>query len=262
MTDFLRIMTDESDRFLDAIVAADPSAQVPTCPDWTAADLVWHLTEVHDYWARILADGALTDEDAEVIEQTKPERPTDREAAVALFRDRTEALAAELRDRADDQPAWFWLDSAKTVGSTRRMQAHEATMHRIDAELTAGVASAPVDPALAVDGIEHAVDVMWAYWATLPGFAFTPSEGAVELVATDLDRTWQVQPGRWLGTGQSGKAYDEPGVLLEAGDVLATVVGTAQELDRWLWGRGPEPETSGDDATLDALRAARAQGMN
>jgi hypothetical protein len=84
----------------------------------------------------------------------------------------------------------------------------------------------------------------------------------VELVASDLDRAWRVQPGRWVGVSRSGTSYDEPGaVLIDAGDARATVTGTAEEIGRWLWSRGPEPATSGDDASLTALGTTRSQGM-
>lgn len=262
MTDFKQAIVEESERFVQAIRRSDPEAEVPTCPGWTSQDLLWHLTEVHAFWAGILRDGAQTDEDMEGVEAQNPARPADQDTTITVFRDQTSALVAELDERQDDEPAWFWLETAKTVGSTRRMQAHEALMHRLDAELTAGIDSAPVDPELAADGIAHAVEVMWAWWSTLPGFEFRPVVGAVELIASDLDRTWLLQPGRWVGVGQSGTSYDKPGAVLRAGgEVRATVSGTAEQIDRWLWGRSAEPDTAGDETSLDALRAAQSQGM-
>ena len=41
----------ESDRFYALAEGADPSRPVPSCPEWTVADLVWHLGEVHWFWA-------------------------------------------------------------------------------------------------------------------------------------------------------------------------------------------------------------------
>ena len=251
----------ESARFRDAVVLADPAAPVPTCPDWSADDLLWHLTEVHGFWAGILGSGAVTDEDSGAVEAAQPPRPADRAALLALFDEHTEALLARLAERSDDEPAWFWLEPARTVGSTRRMQAHEAIMHRIDAESAAGTESAPIDEALAADGVAHAIEVMWAWWGTLPGFEFRPVAGPVQL-GDAADRSWLVQPGRWVGVGESGKAYDVPGLVLAgAGEPVAFVEGGPEALDRWLWGRGPEPATSGDAASLAALRAARDQGM-
>ncbi len=262
MSDFMRAIVEESDRFIRAIQASEPDARVPTCPDWNSDDLLWHLSEVHAFWAGILRDGALTDEDCEAVEAAKPGRPADRGATIDLFLDQTRALVTELDKRRDSDPAWFWLETARTVGSTRRMQAHEALMHRVDAELVADLDSAAIDPELAADGIGHAVEVMWAWWGTLPGFGLRPVAGVVELQASDLDRAWQLQPGRWVGVGQSGTSYYEPGVVLTSGaGARATVTGSAEHLDRWLWNRGPEPDMSGDEASLAALREVQSQGM-
>ncbi len=256
------VIATESARFRDAVVRAHPEAAVPTCPEWSADDLLWHLTEVHAFWAGILASGAVTDEESEAVDAAKPARPGDRAALLALFDEQTEALLARLAERSDDEPAWFWLEPARTVGSTRRMQAHEAVMHRIDAESAAGMESAPIDEALAADGVSHAIEVMWAWWGTLPGFEFRPVAGSVLLQEGDSDRSWLVQPGRWVGVGESGKAYDVPGVMrAAAGEPAAVIRGSAEALDRWLWGRGPEPASSGDPASLAALRLARSQGM-
>lgn len=260
--DFMDAIATESERFIDAIGQTDPLDRVPTCPEWSADDLLWHLTEVHGFWAGVLRDGAQTEADSEAVDAAAPTRPDGREAIIALFNTQTAALLEELARRADTDAAWFWLETAKTVGSTRRMQAHEAVMHRVDAELTAGLEPAPIDPELAADGIAHAFEVMWAWWGTLPGFGFVEVGGPVELVASDLGRRWLAQPGRWQGTGQSGKHYDQSGaVLVGSGSPVAQVRGTAEQVDRWLWGRGPEPDLSGDAESLEALRSAQAQGM-
>jgi hypothetical protein len=63
--------------------------------------------------------------------------------------------------------------------------------------------------------------------------------------------------------GESGKEYDVPGVIFAGeGEPKAHLRGTTEQLDRWLWGRGEEPEASGDAESLDAVRAAQSQGMN
>lgn len=256
------VISAETELFAEAVVAADPAASVPTCPEWTASDLLWHLTEVHAYWAGILSSGALTDEQSEAVESDKPARPSGAAETLALLHSTTAELVAELDNRADEQPAWSWFGSDQTVGFTRRMQVHEAVMHRIDAELTAGRSVSAIDPEVAEHGIVHAIDVMFAWWGTLPGFTFTPTEGVVALTLTDRARTVFVHPGRWRGVGQSGKSYDQPGIV-RVTDLppSAGFAGTAEQVDRWLWGRGDEPESDGDQAALDAVRAVVAEGI-
>lgn len=262
MIDHLAVIAGESDRFVTAIRQADPSAPVPTCPDWTADDLLWHVTEVHGFWSRILATGALTDADSEACEADKPPRPADRDATIDLLIAETGDLLAQLARLDASDAAWSWFGPDQTVGFTRRMQVHEAVMHRIDAELVAGRTPTPIDPEVAADGVLHAVDVMFAWWGTQPGFEFVPSDHVVALTLSDAERTVLVRPGRWRGVGQSGKSYDEPG-MLRITDLPPTagLAGTSEELDRWLWGRGPEPEADGDQAALDAVRVVQAAGI-
>lgn len=183
-------------------------------------------------------------------------------ATLALLTDQTDALVTQLGRRADDEPAWSWFGTDQTVGFTRRMQVHEAVMHRIDAELAAGLPVTPIAPAVAEAGIVHALDVMFAWWGTLPGFAFVPSDSVVALHLTDTGRTILLRPGRWHGVGQSGNSYDEPGVL-RVTDLArdAGFAGTAEHVDRWLWGRGDEPEADGDETALTAVRDLVAQGI-
>lgn len=259
--DHLALIQSETDRFIAALRDVDPQAPVPTCPEWTASELLWHLTDVHAFWARILASEALTDEESEQVEEAKPTRPADPEAVAALLETETAALVGELAAREDSQPAWSWFATDQTVGFTRRMQVHEATMHRVDAEITAGVESAPITREVAADGVAHAIEVMLAWWGTNPGFEFQPSAGPVELRLSDAKPRFVVG-GRWRGTGQSGKSYDEPGIAFTADtEPVAMISGTAEEMYRWLWGRGPEPAATGDAKALDAVRAGQAQGM-
>lgn len=259
--DHLQLIQDETSRFIDVLRDVDPAAPVPTCPEWTASELLWHFTDVHAFWARILASGALTDEDSEKVEAAAPDRPSDPESVIALLEAETAALVAELATREDAEPAWSWFATDQTVGFTRRMQVHEATMHRVDAEETAGVESAPIAAEVAADGIAHGIEVMLAWWGTNPGFALHTGSGVVELRLSDAEPRLVVG-GRWRGTGQSGKEYDEPGIAFASdGEPVATISGTAEEVYRWLWGRGPEPAASGEQAALDAVRAAAAQGM-
>lgn len=58
--------------------------------------------------------------------------------------------------------AWTWMEGAgeSTVGAWARRMAHEALVHRVDAELTAGMAISPVDVALPIDGVNEVLTWM------------------------------------------------------------------------------------------------------
>ena len=58
--EFLAALDRDSAAFVDACAVAGLGVPVPSCPDWTVADLLWHLTEVHDFWRTIVAEHRTT----------------------------------------------------------------------------------------------------------------------------------------------------------------------------------------------------------
>jgi uncharacterized protein (TIGR03083 family) len=73
--DRLSIIDTESRRLAEVLAVVDPDSRCTTCPDWTAADLLWHLTEVHFFWAGILGRDVRSEADLPAVEGAKPERP-------------------------------------------------------------------------------------------------------------------------------------------------------------------------------------------
>ena len=191
--DFVAYLTRESARFAEAVAAAAPDAQVPTCPDWNADDLLWHLSEVQWFWGTIVRQN-VTRTDAEKL---KPPRPADRARLMAFYELTSHDLAEALAATPPDTEAWTWSED-HTVGFIRRRQAHEALIHRVDAELTAGQRT-PLDPALSADGVGEALRVMYGglpSWGT-----FTPADGlTLRLRATDTDDSWFLTLGQFTGT--------------------------------------------------------------
>src|SRR3954449_7122508 len=51
---YLSHLADDSERFLEVLERVSPRTRVPTCPDWDAADLLWHLGEVQWFWSRVV----------------------------------------------------------------------------------------------------------------------------------------------------------------------------------------------------------------
>jgi len=260
---YLSCLDRESRRFAEVLTGVDPSVPVPTCPDWSAADLVWHLAEVQWFWGSI-AGGRVTDADAiDALEAAKPPRPADYQDLLALSGTARERLAAAVADGPDDTPVWSWA-AEQTLRFTRRRQAHEALIHRVDAELTAGLPVESLDPALAADGIDEVLTIMWAELPAWAGFA--PAEEVIRIETSDTGHSWTVQLGRMTGTStNTGKTYDEPTVaLLEPGgrEPDARVRGAASDLDQWLWNRGNTGiDRSGSEPALDGLGALIAAGV-
>jgi uncharacterized protein (TIGR03083 family) len=251
--DYLAHLRSESARFGVVLTDADPSAKVPTCPDWTAADLLWHLAEVQLFWGAIVRDRL---DDPEAADAGKPERPADYAELLTLYRDASAALADTLAATADDVPVWTWLDKDQSAGFVRRRQAHEALIHRIDAELAAGIAVTDLDAALAADGVLEVLDWMFG---GVPEWADHEIDGVVgRIAATDAGGQWFVQLGRWSGLSpNTGKTYtDEVSLnLVDGGEPSFEISGTAHDLDAWLWNRPAKGAVAidGDATAFEAV---------
>ncbi len=259
--DYLDHLARESDRFAAAVSAAAPDAPVPSCPDWTADDLLWHLGEVQWFWATIVRDGV----DGDTAEARKPARPGGRAALAEFFASASRDLAAALAAAPPEQPAWTW-SADHTVGFIRRRQAHEALIHRVDAELTAGAGRrSGMDPELSSDGVEEALRIMFGWIPEWGTFSETPG-AALQIRAADTATSWSVSLGRFAGTSPEGTSYDEPALTVAdvpADNAAAVITGAAADLDCWLWGRPPSGpiERSGDPATLAGFEAVIAAGI-
>ncbi len=261
--DHLAHIRSESARFAEVLRRVDPADRVPSCPDWSAADLAWHLTEVHAFWAAIVAQRLA---DPGPAEAAAPPRPPGLASILTTYEQTTDALLAALEATPDDTPVWTWA-SQRDVGFVRRFQAHEALIHRVDAELTAGLAPSPLPTELAADGI----DVVLRYGMTWrPDWArWTPSDAVGLLTTSDTPHTWGIRLGTWGGTyPETGTTYegevsievlDSPG----AATPTFTVSGPAGGFDGWLWNRPgfTEPALNGDAEHLQRFRARVAVGM-
>ncbi|MTD16992.1 maleylpyruvate isomerase family mycothiol-dependent enzyme [Nakamurella sp. YIM 132087] len=251
----------ESARFAGLLGDTDPAAPVPSCPDWTASDLLWHLTEVQALWRTVVRDRL---HGPAAAQAAAPDRPADHAELLALFAGTSRDLHLVLSDTPSATAVWTWADDEAdhSAGFVLRRQAHEVLVHRLDAELAAGAVT-PFDPALATDGIDEVLHVMYGGYP--PWADFAAGGGTGRVVATDTGRSWDLQLGRFTGTGpESGREFDEPTLLVVPGGRSAvdfTVSGTASELDRWLWNRPGDVAIDGDDAAVAVFREILAGGV-
>jgi uncharacterized protein (TIGR03083 family) len=258
--DHLAHVRSESARFLAVLRDADPTARVPSCPDWDADDLLWHLAEVQWFWGTVVL-GRLQSVDG----LDGPDRPGSHASLLAFFEEQTQRLYDALAAADPSEPVYMWAED-KTVGYVRRRQAHEALIHRLDAELTTDQVT-PLDAGLAADGVHEALAVM--YGGCPPWGTFTPSATHLHVRATDTGLVVPVVLGRFTGTDpENGKAYDEDDISVRAADPsaepAAVVSGTADDLDAWLWHRrGQEVVTvEGDDAAFGRFAEVLQQPLD
>src|SRR3546814_12271564 len=68
----------ESSRFRDVLASIDPATPVPSCPEWTAADLLWHLSGVQDFWSHVVTHRPQAPQD--YLEPVRPDTHPDRKS--------------------------------------------------------------------------------------------------------------------------------------------------------------------------------------
>lgn len=250
------MIDSESRRLAEVLSGVDPDSRCPSCPDWTASDLLWHLTEVHFFWAAILERDVRSEADLPAVEAAKPGRPAAMADVLPLREQATAALLHGLARRDDAEPLWSWWAPDQTVGFTRRMQTYEATMHRVDAELTAGLPVSPIAKDVAAGAIDHGVDVMWGW---KPGAATYEATSVVEFVASDTGQRWLVEVGSW--TAPDGDDSGPMATRATAGEPTATVTAPVVDLALWAWTRGAGARVSGRPESVAALNSVVTQGM-
>ena len=243
----------ESRLFWELIGGAAGGERVPTCPDWDADDLLWHLGEVQWYWGMIAERGLTREDEVQGLEAAREERPTERAGLLAHFERASERLQRMLRTLDPQTELWMW-HTDHSAGYISRRQAHEALMHRIDAELTVGAQHSTIDCRLAADGVDEALRVMRGYPPEY-GLTATPLGPSVTVAVVDGFHTWTVTPVHVSGVDPDGDSWDERRFAVTDGPdegSVAEIAGTAGDLDCWLWNRPAHGEISrtGDEAAL------------
>ena len=140
-----------------AFAAGPIDIRVPTCPEWTVADLADHVGGFTGFWSHVLCEGT---------GRPKPEfteRPANGDLG-AWYAQLGASLVAELKATAAEQQVWTWVPGQNNASFVARRCAHELAIHRFDAQ-AARAATAPIDGALAVDGIEEVFVLIEAWKA-------------------------------------------------------------------------------------------------
>ncbi|MCX5053338.1 MULTISPECIES: maleylpyruvate isomerase family mycothiol-dependent enzyme [unclassified Streptomyces] len=237
---FLEILDREGQLFCLAAEAAGTDAEVPTCPPWQVRDLVRHTGMVHRWAAAFVAeghtsyhpDGGLPDLDGDEL--------------LAWFRAGHRHLVDTLSSAPPDLRCWHFLPAPSPLAFWARRQAHETTVHRIDAESARGGAQAEIAPAFAADGID---ELLCGFHARSRSKVRSDEARVLRVRATDADdAVWTV------------RLSQEPPVTARdaAGDADCEVAGPAGQLYLALWNRLPFPEVTGDAAVAALWREKSA----
>jgi uncharacterized protein (TIGR03083 family) len=228
------VIGEEAERLSQA-ASSSLDLLVPSCPGWTVADLIGHVTFVYRMWI-----AQLCAKDPSTHVPSKRKESTKESMLVAAFEASCSELLGALCDATKEGPCWNFTGVDLTAAWVARRVAHESTMHRVDAELARGRSSA-IDREFAVDGIDERIAVcLPASLRRAPGASLG---GSLGFVLTDADAAWVVSIESGKMTWRFGR-----------GPVSAVVVGAASEVYLFSWNRvGLEVvELTGDAEVAEA----------
>nr|WP_242384297.1 maleylpyruvate isomerase N-terminal domain-containing protein [Thermobispora bispora] len=153
-------------RLAEAAKEAGLGAPVPTCPGWLIRDLLRHTGGVHRWATAFVSTG-----------RAEPYGPDERrgfftappdDGLLDWYLESHAELVRTLKDADPDLECWAFLPAPSPLAFWARRQAHETAIHRVDAELAAGHAITPFDPAFAADG-------SWPASTPGPGAGWSPT---------------------------------------------------------------------------------------
>jgi uncharacterized protein (TIGR03083 family) len=196
--DFGELLIAETKRLSALVMSAEPTAHVPSCPEWTVRDLVAHVGRGHRWATELVATRATVP-----LPFDRSEAPSEPAAWPGWLNDGTQALVTTVLEAGTDCRVWTWR-ADKTAGFWLRRMLHDELVHRADAQLATGRPpdiSEGVSAELAVDGVDdwlETVAVMSGPGGSHPTLSQLIGTGqTLHLHATDTDGEWFVrrEPG-------------------------------------------------------------------
>jgi uncharacterized protein (TIGR03083 family) len=208
-------------RILADAARGNLDARVEHCPEWSVADLVWHVTEVHWFWRTIAGERLQAPPD----ESRRPARRPDAELLDDLLAG-ADALVDTLGAADQSAACWTWFPPQQDVAFITRHQVQEAAVHAWDAANAAGQVL-ELGSDIAVDSIEEFLTCSLADGDDVVKIGVL-LDGELVLHATDTGQVWTV-------------AQSAPEAALtwsaSSGNDRSTISGSAADLLLWLYGR-------------------------
>lgn len=232
--EFIRVLDREGRMLAEAAERAGTDAKVPTCPGWQVADLVRHTGMVHRWAAAFVAE-------CHPMFQPAQDPPGfDGTQLTTWFREGHRHLVDTLAAAQPDVQCWHFLPAPSPLAFWARRQAHETTIHRLDAEAARGRTPGDTDPAFAADGID---ELLLAMHARPKSRVRSTDPRVLRVRATDADdAVWTVRLSEEPPAAARG----------ETGEADCEVSGPVAGLYAALWNRAPFPGVEGD-ASVAAL---------
>ncbi|WP_330237802.1 maleylpyruvate isomerase family mycothiol-dependent enzyme [Streptomyces sp. NBC_00525] len=223
-TEHIETLAAEGRLLADAADGAGLGAPVPTCPDWRVRDLLRHTAMVRTWAAALVREGrASYMPDAGEPELDGPELS-------AHFRACHRHLVEALGSAPQDLECWTFLPAPSPLAFWSRRQAHETTIHRVDAESARGGALSPISAAHALDGVD---ELLLGMHTRPRSRVRTESPRTLRVRATDTGTVWTV---RLSAEPLSTVREEAPG---PGGDADCELSGPVATLYLALWNRLP-----------------------
>ncbi|ATL25878.1 hypothetical protein KY5_0860 [Streptomyces formicae] len=226
----IQVVDEEGQLLARAAEEAGTDAKVPTCPGWQVRDLLRHTGMVHRWAAAFITERRTS-------YQLGGEAPDiEGDALIGWFRQGHAALVETLTGAPLDVECWAFLPAPSPLAFWARRQAHETTVHRLDAESARGGAPfSPIGTAFALDGIE---ELLCGFHARSRSQVRSDVPRVLRVRATDA-----AEEESWTVRLSEGPPVTERGSTAPAD---CEVSGPAARLYPALWNRLPFPEVTGD----------------
>ncbi|MFJ9416774.1 maleylpyruvate isomerase family mycothiol-dependent enzyme [Streptomyces sp. NPDC101227] len=250
ITEFVETLRLDGGLLADAAEQAGPDAPIPSCPEWRIRDLVTHVGRVHRWAAEFVTQPVdhRTGGPAEAPDMADDE-------LVPWLRDGHHRLVVALHTAPQDLETWAFLPAPSPLAFWARRQAHETSVHRVDAQQAAGSALTPLPSAFAADGID---ELLAGIHSMDRSRLRTDTPKTLRVRATDTaDAEWTVSlsDGVPATVRTAGPAPEAPRPE-PAAPVDCTIEGPAEEIYLALWNRLPWDglKVTGDDALIALWR--------
>ncbi|WP_236238851.1 maleylpyruvate isomerase family mycothiol-dependent enzyme [Streptomyces sp. CC228A] len=241
----IKYLTHEGQLLADAAEQAGPDAEVPTCPGWHVRDLLRHTGMVHRWATAFVTEGDTA------YRAGAGEPDLDGDPLLAWFREGHGALVAALAQAPEALECWTFLPAPSPLAFWARRQAHETTVHRVDAESALGLVAgrSPVDARLAADGVD---ELLCGFHGREKSRVRTDRPGTLRIRATDTGDVWTV-----LLSAQAPRTARDA-----EGPADCELSGPAEALHLTLWNRirpgSPAVTLTGDERLARLWRETSA----
>ncbi|MGW8883867.1 maleylpyruvate isomerase family mycothiol-dependent enzyme [Streptomyces sp. NPDC055749] len=224
IAEHIKSLADQGRSLAAAAEGAGPGAPVPTCPGWEVRHLLRHTGMVHRWATAFVAEGHTA------YHPDGGEPDLDGAELLAWFREGHGRLVDTLEGAPAGLDCWTFLPAPSPLAFWARRQAHETTVHRVDAESALGGPLSPVPEALALDGID---ELLTGFHARPKSRVRTDTPCTLRVRVTDADAAWTVRLSAEPAQATRGGNISGPE------PVDCELSGPAEQLYLALWNRLP-----------------------